>query len=347
MSHRVHLVGSVPLPDARAVFTAVSAALGPHLKSIPDGETGERLDWITWLEPVFAGHPAFEPSGEMFQLHGALQRKDRRYRLKAGASIADVRFDNIFYADHAIKSYGEFATLKRQGVIPAGVKFQVDLVPAHSVIWLYVQENLQAAVDPLFNEAVLREIDKIAAAIPHDQLAIQFDIASAVFARLERNQPSSYGKTKEEMQETFAAIVVRLANHVAADIDLMFHFCYGDAGHKHVVEPTDMTDMVEFANRLSARVTRPIQMIHMPVPRGRSDDAYFAPLRRLTLKPGTELCLGLVHYTDGIAGTRARLATAKKYAKGFAVATECGFGRRDPATLNELLRIHAEVAKDG
>ena len=54
MSHHVHLVGSVPLPDARAVFTTVSAALGPHLKSIPDGETGERLDWITWLEPVFA-----------------------------------------------------------------------------------------------------------------------------------------------------------------------------------------------------------------------------------------------------------------------------------------------------
>src|SRR3954471_13237307 len=119
MSRNVHLVGSVPLPDARAVFTAVSRELGPYLKYIPDGETGERLDWITWLEPVFAQHPAFEPSGETFQLHGALQRKDRRYRLKAGASIADVRFDNIFYADHAIKSYGVFAELKRQGVIPA------------------------------------------------------------------------------------------------------------------------------------------------------------------------------------------------------------------------------------
>jgi hypothetical protein len=346
MSHHVHLVGSVPLPDARAVFSTVSAALGPHLKTIPDGETGERLDWITWLEPVFAQHPAFEPSGETFQLHGALARKDRRYRLKAGASIADVRFDNIFYADHAIKSYAVFAELKRQGVIPTQVKFQVDLVPAHSVIWLYVQEDLHPPVDKLFNDAVLREIDKIAAAIPHDQLAIQFDIASAVFARLERNQPTSYGTTKQEMQETFAAIVVRLANHVPADIDLMFHFCYGDAGHKHVVEPTDMGDMVEFANRLSARVTRPIQMIHMPVPRGRSDDAYFAPLKRLTLKPETQLCLGLVHYTDGVAGTRLRLATAKKYAQGFSIGTECGFGRRDPATLNELLRIHAEVAKE-
>ena len=111
MSHQVHLVGSVPLPDARAVFATVSAALGPHLRSIPDGETGERLDWITWLEPVFARHPAFEPSGETFQLHGGLARKDKRYRLKPGASIADVRFDNIFYADNAIKSYAVFADL--------------------------------------------------------------------------------------------------------------------------------------------------------------------------------------------------------------------------------------------
>ena len=64
------------------------------------------------------------------------------------------------------------------------------------------------------------------------------------------------------------------------------------------------------------------------------------------MKPGTELCLGLVHHTDGVGGTRARLATAKKHARDFSIATECGFGRRDPATLNELLRIHAEVAKD-
>ena len=40
----------------------------------------------------------------------------------------------------------------------------------------------------------------------------------------------------------------------------------------------------------------------MPVPRDRSDDAYFAPLTRLKLKPGTQLCLGLVHYTDGDRG---------------------------------------------
>ena len=95
-----------------------------------------------------------------------------------------------------------------------------------------------------------------------------------------------------------------LADHVPADIELMFHFCYGDSNHKHVIEPTDMGDMVDVANRLTADVKRTIQLIHMPVPRDRSDDAYFAPLKRLQLKPETELCLGLVHYTDGSAPGR-------------------------------------------
>ena len=345
-ARNVYLVGSVPMADTATVFETVSAVVGPSLLTLPDGETGERLDWITWLEPVFRDNPAFEQSPETFQLHGAAATH-RRYRLKPGKTVADVRFDNLFYADTAKQSYATFAALKRAGKIPAHVKFQVDLVPAHSVIWLFVQEELQRAVDPLYNDAVLREIDKIAAAIPHDELAIQFDIASAVFARLERDQPSPYGNTKEEMQATFSAIVVRLAEHVPADIDLLFHFCYGDAGHRHVIEPTDMGDMVDYANRLAGQLKRPIAQIHMPVPRDRSDEAYFAPLRRLKLAPPTRLCLGLVHYTDGIEGARKRLEAARRFVEDFAIATECGFGRRDPATIPDLLRLHAAAAELG
>ena len=74
------MISTPSLNDSIEVFSTVSRALGPYLKRIPDGETGERLDWITWLEPVFARHPAFEPSDEMFQLHGGVQGR-RRYRL--------------------------------------------------------------------------------------------------------------------------------------------------------------------------------------------------------------------------------------------------------------------------
>jgi hypothetical protein len=343
MARNVYLVGSVPMASAAEVFENVSAALGPRIKRLPDGETGDRGDWITWLEPVFSANPALQKSGEFFRVHSSGTGRER-YGLKPGFKAQDVRFDNLFYADIAKLSYATFKQLKDAGKIPAATKFQVDLVPAHSVIWLFLVDTLHAPLDPVYNDAVKREIDKIAAAIPHNELAIQFDVASAVFARLERNEASSYGRSKAELQETFSNIVIDLGNRVPADIDLLYHLCYGDSNHRHVVEPTDMADMVEFSNRLARAIKRPIQLIHMPVPRNRADDAYFAPLRRLSLRPETELCLGLVHHTDGVDGTKQRLATAKKYAETFAIATECGFGRRDPRTIPELLRIHAEVA---
>jgi len=343
MPRNVHLVGSVPLADAREVFETLNAALGARVKRLPDGETGERRDWITWLEPVFADHPAFGKSGEFFRVHATGTGRER-YALKPGFAPADVRFGNLFYADVGGQSYAVFRRLKAAGKIPAGARFQVDLAPAHSVIWLFLVDALHAPLDPIYNDALKREIDKIAAAIPHEELAIQFDVASAVFARLERSEPSSYGRTKAEMQETFGDIMVDLGNRVPAGVELLYHLCYGDSNHRHVVEPTDMGDMVAFANRLARRIARPVQLVHMPVPRDRTDDAYFAPLRQLALRPETELCLGLVHYTDGVAGTRKRLAAAKKCVDDFSIATECGFGRRDPRTIPELLRLHAEVA---
>src|SRR5262245_32209831 len=325
-------------------FATVSAALGRRLLRIPDGETGERSDWIAHLEPVFANHPALEKSQEVFRLHPTAPARTR-YRLRTGALVEDVTFDNLLYAETAIRSYQEFAELKREGTIPARCRFQVDLVPAHSVIWLFLQDDLHWVLDPIYNDALRREIDRLAQAIPHDQLAIQFDVASAVFVRLQRNEPNAYGQNKEEMLRTFGTILVKLADHVPADIELLFHFCYGDSNHRHVVEPIDMGDMVALANYLSRAISRRIQLIHMPVPRNRADDGYFAPLDRLELRPETELCLGLVHYTDGLIGTRRRLATAEKYVKNFSIATECGFGRRPADTIPELLRIHAAAAE--
>jgi hypothetical protein len=43
----VHLVGSIPLADAREVFEQVGARIGAAAHAIPDGETGERLGWIS------------------------------------------------------------------------------------------------------------------------------------------------------------------------------------------------------------------------------------------------------------------------------------------------------------
>ena len=97
------------------------------------------------------------------------------------------------------------------------------------------------------------------------------------------------------------------------------------------------------ANAGVAAAGRPIDFVHMPVPRDRSDDAYFAPLGDLAIGD-TKLFIGLVHHTDGLEGTLRRLETAKKYASGFGLSTECGWGRRQPDTIPELMQIITQAA---
>jgi hypothetical protein len=133
---------------------------------------------------------------------------------------------------------------------------------------------------------------------------------------------------------------------VVSGVELGIHLCYGDPGHKHIVEPKDLQVSVAFANGICRGCPRQIDFVHLPVPRDRADDAYFAPLKNLDLPAKARLILGLVHYTDGIAGSRKRMASAQSYVTDFDVATECGFGRRDPATIPELLRIHKELCDE-
>ena len=344
MAHDVHIVGSVPLADAEQVFSTLAGALGTALKRIPDGETGDRLSWVGWLSSVFAKVPQLELSDETWGVHATASRH-RLYRLKPGAKVSDIRFDTLPYGDFALQSYAVFKRLRDAGKIPAGTKFQVDFAPAHSAARSHVVESLLPEMEPIFNDAIMREVDRISAAIPHRDLAFQFDAASAVFNILQTGNFARHGRTKDEAAQNFTELLAVLGNHVPADVDLLYHFCYGDNNHKHSVEPIDMGDMTDMANRLTRAAKRPINLIHMPVPRDRSDDAYFAPLKDLKLAPQTQIALGLVHLTGGLDGIKQRMATARRHLADFAVATECGFGRRPPDTIPALIQLHADAAK--
>ena len=343
MRYDVHLVGSVPLRDATDVFENVAAVLGPCLLRIPDGETGERAGWMGWLDPVFRTHPDFEPSEETFRPHAA-GRETTRFRLKERARAEHLEFQNLRHADVAIESYRSFAALKKAGKIPAHCRYQFAFAHPISVANHYAVSPIQEMVEEAYERAVLRDIDKMLVTIPADQLAIQWDVASAVFASLQLATPTRHGTTREQMLKTYCASCVRIGNAVPTGVELLYHLCYGDSGHRHALEPTDMADMVEFASLLSRDINRPIDLFHMPVPRNRDDDSYFEPLGKLTIQAKTRVSLGLIHLTDGSAGTTRRIATAEKHLSGFLIATECGFGRRPPESVPALLHLHAEMA---
>lgn len=333
----VLLVGSVPLSSAEEVFEAVSSQLGTLVKRIPDGETGPRLLWIVCQGEPMKNAQGLEVGGER-QLQGGI--RNPRYKVKEGLKPEDVRFGRLGYADNALKSYKIFKRLQGLGRIPAHMRFQVCLPTPLAVVYAFFIASEVRRIWPFYERRLLEELDEITRTIPHSDLAIQIDIATEMHTFLEVPELQK-DYPIDELVEAFA----RLGNHVPADVELGIHLCYGDPGHKHVREPTDTGRMVDVYHRLTTAIHRTIAWVHMPVPRDRHDDPYFSPLRDLRLKSGTELYLGLIHLTDGIEGAKRRAAAAKRVVSDFGVATECGFGRRPPETIPELIRLHRAVAQ--
>src|ERR1051326_1243410 len=334
--HRpVLLLGSVPLSDEEEVFRTASEILGDRLKRIPDGETGVRSNWIGWQAEGFARTPALELLPDSGKNYGVRIR----YRIRPDVEPSNVTFYSLGYSDAAIASYKTFARLKSAGVIGAGTRFQVSLPTPLATVTAYTALESRSAVESAYEARLIEELAQICAAIPQDQLAIQWDTAIE-FGILEGVMPTHLADPWRDI----VARLVRLGEHVPEGIELGYHLCYGDANHQHFVQPKDAGMLVSVANRVCAGVHRRVNWIHLPVPRERDDDAYFAPLTDLRCDPETELYLGLVHYTDGIEGTQRRILAAARINADFGIGTECGMGRRPADTIIRLLQVHKAAA---
>jgi hypothetical protein len=332
----VHLVGSVPLEGSEAVFRATAAALGPWLARLPDGETGMRTNWIEWQIPMLGSDPALEivpPDPDHY-------RPLPRIALRDGSAADDIALSGCGYADAAEASYAIFRRLRDEGVIAAGTRFQVCLPTPLATVALFVTPEDQAAVEAVYERLLLADLDHILAAIPHEDLAVQWDTA-VEFGVLEGLFPVWF----EPVEPGIIDRLVRIGQRVPADVELGFHLCYGDAGHQHFAQPTDAAILVRVANALVHGLDRPLNWLHLPVPRERDDEAYYAPLADLRVGDDTELYLGLVHRTDGMEGTQRRMHAASKVVPAFGISTECGLGRRPSESVAELLELHAAVAR--
>jgi hypothetical protein len=339
----VHFVGSIPLPDSETVFRTLSKACGLHLVRLPDGETGIRKTWIRFLQDVLSGNSAIEfakdvPPFKFVQWDGKVIREIPRLRVKPGATPDPATF-KTGYADMAIESWGVFERLQKQGAIPAGVKFQISIpTPIAPTYNNMVPEDRQKVL-PALTQSLLGEVAKIAKALPNDRIAIQWDVCQEVLA-----WEGYYDKGPVDFRTETIDVLRKIGDGVPASIDLGYHLCYGSPADEHMVQPKDTGLMVEIVNAIVAGVKRPIQFFHLPVPKPRTDEAYFAPLKELKLPPGTELYLGLIHHNDA-EGDAKRLSAARRCARIDGVGTECGMARGDPARLPALLASHARAVE--
>ena len=338
-----HLVGSVPLADSETVFRTVGGALGPHLRRIPDGETGERIRWIWFQREMLMNHADLEIDEDaglfaVYQWDGVLLRESPFVRFKPTVNPEDVLFPTG-YAEAAIASYATFSRMRDEGVVGPDVLFQVSLPTPMATGYMYVSTAARDAYLPAYERSLTDALDGILSAIPHGQLSIQWDVCQEVllFEDYFSYRPGDY---KDQVFDELA----RLGARVPESVDLGYHLCYGSPADEHLVMPKDMAILAEMGNGLASRLERRLDFLHLPVPKDRTDREYFLPLQELRLPDSADVILGLIHFND-VEGDAARIGAAREFLPTFGVASECGWGRTDPTRVDSLLDSHRRAVE--
>ncbi|KAL8945986.1 MAG: hypothetical protein Q9222_007559, partial [Ikaeria aurantiellina] len=277
---KVLLVGSIPLETSTEVFTQIPSALpNNRLYSLPDGEPGNRNNYIGWQLSCFPTET------RQFFLGGTSPSPSS---LPPTYTLADIKPTQ--YDDVAISSYSLFSSLKNEGKVPKDIRFQVCLPTPFNSIQGHVRPEFHAQLEPLYETRIIESVSRIVDSIPHSDLVIQWDVCFEMIALEYANGRVSDPRYKAHFQSSgvqqgVVDRVVRVCQAVPKSVPMAFHLCYGDLRHRHFVEPESMGTMVELANSITSALsdTHTVKWIHMPVPKDRKDAAYFSPLRGLRL----------------------------------------------------------------
>src|SRR6516162_8701260 len=80
-----------------------------------------------------------------------------------------MAWPDLGYADAYLASYATFAALRGDGVIPDGVRFQAEYPTPLASIGAYIVPEQQ--------QAMFADLARLLAAVPHDEVAVQWDVA--------------------------------------------------------------------------------------------------------------------------------------------------------------------------
>ena len=336
MAAKAHLVGSLAFSDAESAMRAVGKIGGKRIDWIPDGETGSRRKWLARHRERMMSVGGLESKGAGVDADISPDRL--AFGLRRGAVLSDLKLSTFGYSAAALESYEIYRRLKEQGELAAESRFMVALPTPLAMLNSFIAPAECATLEPVIQAAFARDVQQIVDAIPHRELALQWDVAIE-FMILS-------GVTPTWFDDPYVGIVERLiglADLVPAQVPLAYHLCYGSPYDTHFNEPEDAGLMVRVSNDMLGGVLRSVERLHMPVPIERTDAEFYAPLGHLRLET-TELYLGLLHHEDGLTGARRRITAAKHVVDGFGVGCECGTGRT-PADREALLKLHVDASE--
>jgi hypothetical protein len=344
----VHFNGSVNLADAESVMREIASRVPSGLRRLPDGETGDRGHWIFFQLQKFLQLPWLVPARSPDSAEGGYCYKQMpRLRLADGVDPVEVGWPDLGYADAYLASYRTFVALREQGVIPPGIRFQVEYPTPLASIGFYIVPEQQQALLGSYERALFADLGRLVSEIPHGEVAVQWDVA-VEFGILEE----AFASGGAQVFDAITAALARCIDQVPAEIPAGLHLCYGDSGHQHFKQPESLALQVRVVNAVTADAGRLVSFVSFTVPQYQREQSYFAPLAQLTAGLGTELNFALVPYhpAEQTAGTSeaqvrlidAALAASPAGPRDWGVCTECGLGRAGQDEIPALLDLHRQ-----
>lgn len=339
MPSPAHLVGSLPFDSPREAMAAAFDRLGPCLRWVPDGETGDRRDWITHIIESCREHPDLE-----LRRDGAWTDYDDvpRFSIRPGRELSAEALELGHLAAFET-SYPVFEELREQHG-RGDVSFQVG-IPGDLDLSLFTLGPFGPARHRQpFTDATLREIRAIHARAGED-VVFQIEVpAELVFL----------ARTPGPAQPAMAAYLARGITDLAAaappSTRFGVHLCLGDMNHRALGRMRDVSPLVRLSNAIAARWPefRPLEFIHAPfaaaVEPPPNRRAFYQPLERLRLAPDTAFMAGFVHEALTLEAHR----TLKAHLEGLigrpiGVASSCGLGRRSREEAQRCMDLAAAL----
>ncbi len=334
-----HLVGSLPGTSAEAAMSSALEILGPFLRSLPDGETGERRNWVISIIEGLRDHPDLQlrKPGDWSDYDKTPVMTIRKGHRLYGASLDFGHVDAVRHSFpefvRATTAYGRADLAFQQGV-PGD--FDLAMFTLGPVGALRSRRP--------FTEATLSELRGVQAVTGPDTL---FQIEVPVELVLLAKAPMA---ARPVLAKLLSRSITGLAAASPVGTRFAVHLCLGDMNNRALGTMTDVGPLVLLANAVLRGWPegRPLDILHAPFaaadqPATR-DPAYYAPLRDLALPQDVRFAAGFAHESQSLADQLEIRGTIDDLLdREVVIAAACGMGRRSESDGRAVLERTAEL----
>jgi len=334
-----HLVGSLPGETAYEAMTTAMTLLGPRLRSLPDGETGPRRNWVISIVDSLRTHPDLEvtKAGDWSDYD-----KVPRLRIRPGRRLYGANLDFGHVAAAAL-SLPALQRIRDEFNRP-DLAFQSG-VPGDFDLAMFTLGPAGALRHRRpFTEATLAEIRGVRDLAGNGTI---FQIEVPVELVLLAKAPS---RLLPLVAGRMSAMITNLAAAAPAGTRFGLHLCLGDMNNRAFGTMRDVTPLVALANAAvrSWPAVSPLAYVHAPFAAAdqpaSTDPAFYAPLAQLQLPADVGFAAGFAHERQPLAeqvGIRDRIEDQLQ--RPVDVSAACGLGRRSTADGRRVLERTAEL----